>query len=136
MIGERVVLCGIEHFEQGGRGVAAEIPRTSLSISSSIITGLLLPALRSSAMIRPGIEPMYVRRCPRMSASSRTPPRATRMNLRPIDSAILLPRLVLPTPGGPTKQRIAGEFCTLDRLILSFNTARYSMIRRLTLSKS
>src|SRR5438045_1746593 len=49
-----------------------------------------------------------------MSASSRTPPRATRMNLRPIASAMLLPRLVLPTPGGPRKQRIAPAPPTLS----------------------
>ena len=32
--------------------------------------------------ILPGIEPMYVRRWPRISASSRTPPRLIRTNLR------------------------------------------------------
>ena len=33
--------------------------------------------------MRPGSAPTYVRRCPRISASSRTPPRATRTNFRP-----------------------------------------------------
>ena len=57
-------------------------------------------------MIRPGIEPTYVRRNPRISASSRMPPRLWRMNLRSIARAIERPSEVLPTPGGPTKQRI------------------------------
>ena len=34
------------------------------------------------------------------------PPSAMRTNLRPSDRAIDLPSEVLPTPGGPTKQRI------------------------------
>ena len=49
---------------------------------------------------------MYVRRWPRISDSSRTPPTEMRSNLRPIAAAIDLPSDVLPTPGGPTKQRI------------------------------
>ena len=55
---------------------------------------------------RPGSAPMYVRRWPRISASSWMPPRLMRTNLRPMARAMLLPRLVLPTPGGPTKSRI------------------------------
>ena len=57
-------------------------------------------------MIVPGIAPMYVRRWPRISASSRTPPTEMRVNLRPSVRAIDWPSEVLPTPGGPTKQRI------------------------------
>ena len=49
---------------------------------------------------------MYVRRCPRISASSRTPPREIRTNFRFMERAIDWPSDVLPTPGGPTKQRI------------------------------
>ena len=56
--------------------------------------------------MRPGREPMYVRRCPRISASSRTPPSEIRTNFRFIDRAIDCPSEVLPTPGGPTKHRI------------------------------
>ena len=41
------------------------------------------------------------------------------------------PRLVLPTPGGPTKQRIGP--C---RSAFSLRTARYSRMRSLTLSRS
>ena len=44
---------------------------------------------------------MYVRRWPRISASSRTPPSEMRMNSRPSERAIDLPSDVLPTPGGP-----------------------------------
>ena len=57
-------------------------------------------------MIWPGSAPMYVRRWPRISASSRMPPSDTRTNLRPSDCAIDFASDVLPTPGGPTKQRI------------------------------
>ena len=49
---------------------------------------------------------MYVRRWPRISASSRTPPTESRANFRPSVRAIDWPSEVLPTPGGPTKQRI------------------------------
>ena len=41
-----------------------------------------------------------------MSASSRTPPRATRTYSRPSDRAIDFAIDVLPTPGGPEKSRI------------------------------
>ena len=39
-------------------------------------------------MMRPGIAPMYVRRCPRNSASSRTPPSDIRSNCLPNARAI------------------------------------------------
>jgi len=45
-------------------------------------TGFLVPTRRMPWMTRPGSAPMYVRRCPRISASSRTPPSETRMNSR------------------------------------------------------
>ncbi len=41
-----------------------------------------MPTLFRFWIIRPGIEPMYVRRWPRISASSRTPPSDMRTNLR------------------------------------------------------
>ena len=68
-------------------------------------SGLLEPASRSARMIVPGIAPMYVRRWPRISASSRTPPALMRSNSRPSARAIDLPSDVLPTPGGPTKRQ-------------------------------
>ena len=80
---------------------------------------------------RPGSAPTYVRRCPRMSASSRTPPRLTRTNVRPSDAAIDLPRLVLPTPGGPTKHKIGPRPLGFSR-----RTARNSTIRCLIFSRS
>ena len=77
-------------------------------------------------MILPGIAPMYVRRWPRISASSRTPPSDRRTNLRPVARAIDRASEVLPTPGGPTKHRIGPlSFCT------SACTARYSRMRSL-----
>ena len=65
-------------------------------------------------MIVPGIAPMYVRRWPRISDSSRTPPTDMRTNLRPSARAIDCPSEVLPTPGGPTKQRIWPETSLLE----------------------
>ena len=53
------------------------------------------------------------------------------MNFRPMASAMLLPSDVLPTPGGPTKHKIAPPPSGF-----SLRTARYSTIRRLTLSRS
>lgn len=44
--------------------------------------------------------------CPRMSDWSQTPPKAMRWNSLPRVLAMERPTLVLPTPGGPTKQRI------------------------------
>ena len=77
-------------------------------------------------MSLPGIAPMYVRRWPRISASSRTPPSDRRTNLRPVARAMLFARLVLPTPGGPTKQR-TGPLS----FFVSACTARYSRMRSL-----
>jgi hypothetical protein len=48
---------------------------TSLSISSSNMTGLLTPTVFKPWMIRPGIAPMYVRRWPLMSDWLQVPPR-------------------------------------------------------------
>src|SRR5580693_392227 len=71
-----------------------------------MITALRVPAVRIDWMIRPGSAPMYVRRCPRISASSRMPPRDMRTNFLSRARAIDRPSEVLPTPGGPTKHRI------------------------------
>ena len=54
----------------------------------------------------PGSAPMYVRRCPFISASSRIPPREKRKYLRPKALAIDCPTEVLPVPGGPTSKTI------------------------------
>ena len=67
------------------------------------LTGLLVPARRSACAISPGSAPTYVRRCPRMSAASETPPSEMRSNLRPSAFAMDLPSEVFPTPGGPTR---------------------------------
>ena len=73
---------------------------------------------------------MYVRRWPRISASSRTPPKDARTNLRFIALAIDEANDVLPTPGGPTKQRMEPLF-----LPVNLRTAKNSKIRFLTFSK-
>src|SRR5271154_3736251 len=59
--------------------------------------------------MRPGSEATYVRLWPRISASSRTPPREMRWNLRPRALATDWATLVFPVPGGPTRRRI-GEW--------------------------
>ena len=60
--------------------------------------------------------------------ASFVPPRAIRANFRPSASATLRPREVLPTPGGPTRQRMGPLIC-LRRL----RTARNSSSRSFTL---
>ena len=78
---EGVVLLGSSTSSSADDGS----PRKSvdiLSTSSSRNTGLPVPALFSDWMTLPGSAPMYVRRWPRISASSRTPPSDRRTNLR------------------------------------------------------
>lgn len=60
-------------------------------------TGLLTSHFFSPWMISPGSAPTYVRRCPRISDSSHTPPREIRWNFLPIAVAIDRPSEVLPT---------------------------------------
>ncbi len=79
----------------------------------------------------PGIAPTYVRRWPRISASSRTPPTEMRANSRPRARAIDWPSEVLPTPGGPTKARIEPVASRFSRA-----TASCSMMRSFTFSMS
>mmetsp|Transcript_47263 Transcript_47263/g.120581 ORF Transcript_47263/g.120581 Transcript_47263/m.120581 type:complete len:207 (-) Transcript_47263:1086-1706(-) len=108
-------------------------PRASLptlSTSSSSITGSRHPARLRPWITRPGIAPMYVRRCPRISASSRTPPSARRASGRPSTAAIASARLVLPTPGGPMKQRMGPGTASLPT---RRPTATYSRMRCFTL---
>ena len=64
------------------------------------------------------------------SLSSLNPPKATRAYFLPSALAIDFPREVLPTPGGPYKQRIG-----LFILLFSFRTAKYSNIRCFTFSR-
>src|SRR5579859_1542911 len=72
-----------------------------------MITGFLVPASLRARTIRPGSAPTYVRRWPRMSASSWIPPSEMRANFRPSALATDSPSDVLPTPGGPTSVMIA-----------------------------
>ena len=98
----------------------------------------MLPASLSARTSRPGMAPTYVRRCPRTSASSRTPPSATRTNSRPIARATDSPREVLPTPGGPTRASTAPlrrpPTTPSPRSSRRLRTARNSVIRSLTSS--
>ena len=79
---------------------------------------------------------MYVRRCPRISASSRTPPSDMRTNSRPVARAIDSPIEVLPVPGGPISVNIAPDFgsASMPRSWRSLRTAKYSVTRSLTSS--
>lgn len=58
--------------------------------------------MRSACTMIPGPLATYVRRWPRISASSRTPPSDTRWKGRLSARATDCPSEVLPTPGGPT----------------------------------
>ena len=82
-------------------------------------------------MILPGSAPTYVLRCPLISASSLMPPREILTNFLPSALAMDFPSEVLPTPGGPTKQR-------MGPLVSAFNlrTAKNSIILSFTLSRS
>jgi hypothetical protein len=82
------VLLGVQHFEQRRRRVAAEVGRHLVDLIEQESPGCLGAGLLELWMILPGIAPMYVRRWPRISASSRTPPSDMRTNLRPIARAI------------------------------------------------
>ena len=86
-------------------------PAPTLSNSSSRYDRI--PALDAAQRLNnpSGIAPNTVRRWSRISASSRMPPSEMRANLRPSASATLLPSEVLPTPGGPTRQRIGPLIC-------------------------
>ena len=64
-------------------------------------------------MTLPGSDPRYVLLWPLISASSLTPPRLILTNFLSSDLAIDFASEVLPTPGGPTRQRI-GAFMPLD----------------------
>ena len=88
------------------------------------MTGFPQPARRSASTMRPGIAPTYVRRWPRISDSSRTPPTEMRANFRDIAFAIDCASDVLPVPGGPTKQSTGP--CASGA---SLRTARYSRMR-------
>jgi len=57
-------------------------------------------------IILPGIDPIYVRRCPLRVAVSQSPPIDIQTNDLLSDFAIVAPMEVFPTPGGPTKQSI------------------------------
>ena len=115
------------------KSAAAGSPRQSLpilSISSSRNTGFILLALLIPWIMRPGIEPIYVLRWPRISLSSRTPPKDIRTNLRPMARAMDLAKEVFPTPGAPAKQSTGPR-----RELFNLLTAKYSNMRSLGFSK-
>ncbi len=98
-----VVECEVLLRSSTSRRAADGSPRKSvliLSTSSRQKTGLLVLAFFRDWMIFPGRAPMYVRRWPRISASSRTPPRRGARNCAP-GPGHGLGSDVLPTPAVP-----------------------------------
>ena len=102
-----------------------------LSTSSSRNSGLRTPTFDMFCRILPGIEPMYVRRWPRISASSRTPPRLMRTNLRPVALRDRLAERRLADAGRPDEAQDRAPSGWSTRCC----TARYSTMRSLTFSR-
>jgi len=108
------VLRRVEHLEQRARGVARK-SEPILSTSSRSTTGFIEPASRMRAHDPTRQRAAYVRRCPRISASSRKrrgDPDEVATQGRATDS----PREVLPTPGGPTRASYGTTATAADRL--------------------
>ena len=101
VIVEGVVLLGVEHLEQRRRRDRRGSRSTSCRSRRAGTPGCCVPAFFSDWMILPGSAPMYVRRWPRISASSRTPPSDRRTNLRPVARAIDLRERRLADAGRP-----------------------------------
>ena len=93
---------------EGRRRISAEIHAHLVHFIQQN-TGFTVPARFIIWMICPGKAPISASVAADL-ASSRTPPRESRTNFRPVARAIELASEVLPTPGGPTKQRIVGGF--------------------------
>jgi hypothetical protein len=130
VVGEREVLLGVEHLEERGRRIAAEVGPDLVDLvehDDRVLRPRPLDPLDDAAGERADVGPAM----PRTSASSRMPPKEIRPNLRPIARAIDLPSEVLPTPGGPARQRIGPL-----RSFLRARTERNSRMRSLTFSRS
>ena len=98
-------------------GQAEQITRKAVNKGGSHKTSLMC----GSTMSGEAYPEMTIHKMARM------PPNERRTYLRPVARAMERARDVLPTPGGPTKQRI-GAF----ESGASFRTARNSRIRSLT----
>ena len=104
MVVEGRVLLRVENLEQGRRQVATEIHAHLVDlIQQDERVGRLGLAHRLDDLAghRADIGPAVTADLD----SSRTPPSDMRTNSRPVALAIDLPSEVLPTPGGPTRQR-------------------------------
>ena len=69
------------------------------------MTGLFVFAYFKAAIILPGYAPTYVLLWPFKAEESLTPPNEISINFLPNALAIDLAKVVLPTPGGPTKHK-------------------------------
>ena len=114
VIVERAVLLRVEHLEQRRRRISAEIRRHLVDLVEQD-HGVVRPGFLQA----PGSTCPASRRC--TSGDGRgsrlrhgRPPSDNRTNLRPVARAMLRHKLVLPTPGGPTKQR-TGPFNLLGQ---------------------
>ena len=130
-IDKSVVLPRVEHFEQRAGGVAAKIRAELVDfiehddrIARADPAQFLNDAARHRADVSPPMAANFRFVANSAEAHART-------NFRPSASAMDWPRLVLPTPGGPRKQRIGPR-----PFGLSLRTARYSISRRFTFSRS
>ena len=105
MVLETCVLLGVENFEQRRGRVAAEIAGHLIHFiehEDGIFCSSLLHRLDDLSGQGSDVGAPVAR----ISASSRTPPSDRRTNFRPVALAMDMPSEVLPTPGGPTKQRM------------------------------
>jgi hypothetical protein len=99
------VLLRVEHLEQGGGGIAPKIHRHLVDFVEAedrVGDPDLLHRLDNLAGHGPDIGPAVATDLRLVT----DPPRERRANFLPIARAIDLQIEVLPTPGGPTRQRI------------------------------
>ena len=130
VVGERVVLLGVEHLEQRRRGVAAEVGADLVDLvehEDRVDRARLLHALDDPAGERADVRAAVTADLRLVAHAAerdavRTCGRARARSTAPSD--------VLPTPGGPMRQRI-GPFLSC----FSLRTARYSRMRFFTFSR-
>ena len=126
MIAECVILRRIENLQQRRGRIAAKITPHLIDLvqhEDRIVDAGPADGLNDAAGECPDIGTTMAAQFGFVMDAAET----ESFELRPIARAIDCPKLVLPTPGGPTRQRI-GAFA----VGLSFKTARCSTIRSFT----
>ena len=130
VVREGVVLLRVEHLEQRRGGVAAEVGAELVHLVEHEDRVLALgaaQALDDLARQRADVGAAVAADLGLVAHAAQ----ADAVELAAQARAIDLPRVVLPTPGGPTKHRIGP---LMSGFIL--RTARYSRMRSLTFSRS